>query len=285
MPRTSPRRRLTLVASLAAVPLLAIAAPATATTDVKVVPPPPMGTFSHPTRIDNRYFPLVPGTEYFYKGSITEAGTVTPHSITFTVTDLTKVINGVQTRVVLDVDITGGAVQEAELAFFAQDDKGTVWNMGEYPEEFDNGKFVGAPSTWINGLAGAKGGPHMLANPQVGDTYTEGLVPSIDFFDVTTVVAKGQRVCVPVKCYDQVLVTHETSPLDPTSGTQVKYYAPGVGQIKVGAIGGDSKERLELARIRTLSASALQAVDRQVIMMDRRGHRVSDVYARTATVQ
>ena len=286
MPRTSClRRRPTLVAALVALPLLALAVPATAATGTKVVQPPPMGKFSNPTRIDNPYFPLVPGTEFFYKGTITEAGTVTPHTVTFTVTDLTKVINGVNTRVILDIDNTGGEVVEAELAFFAQDDNGTVWNMGEYPEEFDNGKFAGAPSTWINGLAGAQGGIHMLAHPRVGNTYTEGLVPRIDFFDVTTVFATGQRICVPVNCYTNVLVTHETSPLDPTSGTQVKYYAPGVGLIKVGAIGGDSQERLVLASLRHLNASALQAVDQQVRMMDRRGHRVSNVYARTATVQ
>jgi hypothetical protein len=273
------------VAALVALPLLALAAPATAASDTKVVPPPPMGHFSHPTRIDNPYFPLVPGTEYFYKGTITEAGTVTPHTVTFTVTDLTKVIDGVTTRVVLDVDNTGGEVVEAELAFFAQDDNGTVWNMGEYPEEFDNGTFTGAPDTWITGLSGAQGGIHMLAHPHVGDTYTEGLVRSIGFYDVTTVFATGQRVCVPVSCYTNVLVTHETSPLDPTSGTQVKYYAPGVGLVKVGAIGGDSQERLVLSSLRHLGSSALQAVDQQVRMMDRRGHRASNVYARTAPVQ
>ena len=283
--RSRPRRRLALVASLVVIPVLAMATPATASTSPKVVPPPPMGHFSHPTRIDNPYFPLVPGTEYTYTGTVTEAGQTVPHSIVFTVTDLTKVISGVTTRVVLDIDERGGEVQEAELAFFAQDDNGTVWNMGEYPEEFDNGKFVGAPSTWINGLAGAKGGIHMLAHPTVGATYTEGLVPRIDFFDVTTVFAKGLHVCVPVNCYDNVLLTHETSPLDPTSGIQTKFYAPGVGLIKIGAIGGDTKERVELSRLRHLSASALQAVDQQVRMMDRRGHRVSNVYARTAAVQ
>lgn len=280
-----PRRRLALMASLVTTPLLALAGPATASSTTKVVPPPPMGTFSHPTRIDNPYFPLVPGTEFTYTGTVTEAGKTVPHSIVFTVTDLTKVINGVTTRVVLDIDERSGQVQEAELAFFAQDDNGTVWNMGEYPEEFDNGKFVGAPSTWINGLAGARGGIHMLAHPTVGATYTEGLVQKIDFYDVTTVFAKGLHVCVPVSCYNNVLLTHETSPLDPTSGIQTKFYAPGVGLIKIGAIGGDSQERVALSRLRTLSASALQAVDDQVRMMDRRGHRVSNVYARTATVQ
>lgn len=282
---TSRRLRTAVVAGLASIPLLALTPPVSAAPSPQLTPPPPMGHFSHPTRIDNPYFPLVPGTEYTYKGSITEAGTSTPHSVIFTVTDLTKVINGVTTRVVWDRDFLQGQLQEQELAFFAQDDQGTVWNMGEYPEEFTNGHFAGAPSTWIHGLGGAKGGIHMLANPTVGATYTEALVPRIDFFDVSTVVAKGLRVCVPVDCFDRVLLTHEGSPLDPTSGVQTKFYAPGVGLIKVGAIGGDSQERLELTSLKVLGAAAMQTVDQAVRMMDRRGHRVSSIYARTAPVQ
>jgi hypothetical protein len=243
-----------------------------------------MGHFSHPTRIDNQFFPLVPGTEFTYRGTITSAGKSTPHSVIFTVTDLTKVIGGVTTRVVLDQDFLAGQLEESELAFFAQDDQGTVWNMGELPLELTNGHFTGAPDTWINGLAGAMGGPQMLAHPVVGRTYTEGLVPRIDFFDVATVKALGLHVCVPVDCFSGVLLINETSPLDRTGGIQTKFYAPRVGLIKVGAIGGVDQERLKLVSLKVLGAAALQAVDRTVRMMDRLGMRVSNVYSRTAPV-
>ena len=95
------------------------------------------------------------------------AGT-TPHSVMFTVTDLTKQIDGVRTVVALDQDFLQGELQEQELAFFAQDDAGNVWNFGEYPEEYENGKLTGAPSTWIRGTGGAYGGIHMLGQPAVG---------------------------------------------------------------------------------------------------------------------
>jgi hypothetical protein len=67
--------------------------------------------------------------------------------VVFTVTDLVKVVDGVTSRVVHDVDRQDGEVTEAELAFFAQDDRGNVWNLGEYPETFENGKFAGAPTS------------------------------------------------------------------------------------------------------------------------------------------
>ena len=41
--------------------------------------------------------------------------------------------------VVWERDYTEGEEVEAELAFFAQDNYGNVWHMGEYPEEYENG--------------------------------------------------------------------------------------------------------------------------------------------------
>lgn len=51
--------------------------------------------------------------------------------------DLTKVIDGVRTIVLFDVDVQDGKVIESELFFVAQDRDGIVWTLGEYPEEYD----------------------------------------------------------------------------------------------------------------------------------------------------
>lgn len=276
------------VSSVVVVPLaLALGAPARAGSSDVIPPMSPsnMPDFSHPTKIDNEFFPLEPGTEWVYKGTVTEAGGSTPHEVIFTVSTLTKVIDGVKTRVVWDRDFGDGELEEVELAFFAQDDKGRVWNFGEYPEEYANGKFDGAPNVWITGLDGARGGIHMLADPEVGDAYVEGLVRKIDFYDVSTVAAKGLNNCVPTGCYDDVLYVKETSPLDKTSGIQTKYYAPDTGLIRIGAIGGDSQERMTLRSMKVLHGDALDAVDQEVKRLDRRGHRISDVYSETDPVR
>jgi hypothetical protein len=244
-----------------------------------------VASFRHPTRIHNRFFPVAPGTQYRYSGSVTEGGTSTPHTVLFTVSHLTKKIHGVTTRVVWERDLSGKTLEEAELAFFAQDDRGRVWNFGEYPEEYEDGRLTGAPSTWITGLAGARGGLHMLAHPSVHSRpYAEGLVPAIRFYDVSRVAATKRRTCVPVRCYRNVLIVNETSPLEPDSGVQVKYYAPGVGLVRVSSAGGDSQERLRLTSVTKLKGAARRAVDRAVRRMDRRGHRVSAVYSRTRPV-
>lgn len=239
------------------------------------------GRFTHPLAVHNRFFPLTVGTEFIYHGTIVENGKATPHSVTFTVTDTFKTVGGVRTVVAWDRDFLEGKLQEQELALFAQDDQGNVWNFGEYPEEYESGKFTGAPSTWIRGVAGAYGGIHMLSHPRPGMKYREGLVPAIEFDDVSVVARTGQVNSVPAGCYHQVLVVDETSPNDPTSGHQIKYYAPRTGLIRVGARGGDSQEFLTLTAVRHLGPAEMAKVRAAVLAMDKRAYRISKVYRST----
>lgn len=242
------------------------------------------GRFTHPLAVHNRFFPLTVGTEFIYHGTIVENGKARAHSVTFTVTDTFKTVGGVRTVVAWDRDFLQGKLQEQELALFAQDDQGNVWNFGEYPEEYENGKFTGAPSTWIRGVGGGYGGIHMLSHPRPGMKYREGLVPAIDFDDVSVVARTGQVNSGPAGCYHQVLVVDETSPNDPTSGHQIKYYAPRTGLIRVGARGGDSQEFLTLTAVRHLGPAEMAKVRAAVLAMDKRAYRISKVYRSTGPV-
>lgn len=232
--------------------------------------------FSAPVTVDNPMFPLTPGTEYVYQGKIVEGGESKAHSVVFTVTGLTKVVGGVPTVVAWDRDFLEGKLQEQELALFAQDDRGNLWNFGEYPEEYENGKFTGAPDTWIRGVRGAYGGIHMLARPAAGMQYAEGRIRSIGFYDLSRVVSTSQATCVRRGCFQHVLVVDEWSPGAP--GHQIKYYAPGVGLIRVGARGGDSQEFLSLTAVRHLGRDGMARVAAAVLAMDRRAYRVSKPY-------
>jgi hypothetical protein len=239
-------------------------------------------------RINNRFLPYVPGTQFFLDGSvILQDGKPHAHRIETTVTDLTKVIDGVRTMVVFDVDIQDHKVIESELFFVAQDGDGTVWTLGEYPEEYDRGKLAGAPRTWISGLAGARAGIAMLAKPRVGTpTFLQGLAPKVQFKDCATVFKTGQRTCVPVHCFNDVLVTDEFAPLDPAGGHQRKSFAPGVGTIKVAAAGGVDPEALQLTKAAKLCPAEFAKVREQALKQDHRGYTVSkDVYAKTPTAQ
>jgi len=240
--------------------------------------------FDHSTHIHNRWLPLTPGTQLVYEGSaIVDEGGRQPRRVVTTVTDLSKVIDGVRTLVISEKDYTAGQLSEPELAFFAQDNAGNVWLVGEYPEEYENGKFDKAPA-WISGQKGARAGIAMLAEPRLGTPdYAQGYAPPpVDFTDRARVYKTDQQTRVPVGSYKNVLVTEEFNPDEPGS-FQLKYYASGVGNVRVGWRGKkeEEKETLELVELNHLSPEALAKVRRDALEMDQRAYERSEVYRET----
>src|SRR5215211_4972205 len=239
--------------------------------------------FDDPTRIDNRWLPLTPGTQLVYEGSAIDDGERISRRVVTTVSDLSKVIDGVKTLVIWERDFTAGQLSVPELAFFAQDNAGNVWLVGEYPEEYDEGEFDKAPA-WISGQKGARAGITMLAEPRRGvPTYAQGYAPPpVDFTDRARVYKTGQQTCTPVECYENVLVTEEFNPDEP-GAFQLKYYAPGVGNVRVGWRGEkeEEKEKLELVDYQHLSQQALAKVRRDALEMDKRAYERSEVYRET----
>ncbi len=244
--------------------------------------------FGRSTQIDNQWMPMKPGTRFVYEGTtIEDDGTAVPHRVEINVTDLTKVIAGIRSVVTWDLDYSDGELVEAELAFFAQDNDGNVWRMGEYPEEYEDGEFITAP-TWIHGLEEARAGIMMQANPQPGTpSYSQGWGPAVDWTDRGQVDQMGQKTSVPAGSYEEVLVIAETSQSEPDA-YQLKYYAPGVGNVRVGwkGAGEKTKETLELAKIEQLSPEALAEVRTKALEMEKHAYKVSkNVYAHTAPLE
>lgn len=236
--------------------------------------------------IDNKWNPLKPGMQFTTTGEVKSAdGSVSAHSVVHTVTGLTKVINGVKTLVLWDRDYSDGVLAESELAFFAQSKTtGSVWLFGEYPEEYENGKLAGAPSTFISGIDKAQAGTAIQGSPHRNTpAYVQAYAPSVDFLDCGRVLYKNLRVCVKTGCYNDVMVIDEFNPLEPPSaGHQRKFYSAGTGLIKVTAVGGEDQEFMDLVKIKKLSSAELASVNAQALKQDKRGYTVSpDVYAKT----
>jgi hypothetical protein len=243
--------------------------------------------FSEPLTIDNKWLPLTPGTQFVLEGESNRGEGIEKHRVVFTVTDLTKVINGVRTVVMWDRDFNGEVMAESEITFFAQDDKGNVWLLGEYPEEYEKGQFAGAPSTWIAGLAGAKPGILMPAHLKLGaPPFLQGFVPDIDFQDVAKVHQVGQEVCVPAGCYRDVTVIDEWDPLhQPEDGHQLKFQAPGVGNIRVEAVGSVEAETLVLVEVRKLGPEEMAKVRQEAMKLDRHAYEANARWAATPPVE
>jgi len=240
------------------------------------------------TAIDNQWLPLVPGTQFVYDGTANRGSGQGAHRVIFTVTDVTKWIDGVRTLVIWDRDLQDGQLVEEELAFVAQDRSGNVWNLGEYPEEHEDGKFAGAPNTWLAGHEDAQAGVAMRAAPRVKtSSYFQGLAPKIDFQDKAVVSKEHQKTCVPVDCYKDVLVVDEWNPLEqPQDGHQFKFHAPGVGVVRIEARGGQEQETLVLTKLHRLGSEEMHQAQERALQLDRHAYDVAPgVYGDTARAE
>jgi hypothetical protein len=196
-------------------------------------------------RVDNPFFPLLPGTAFHYWG-VTENGK-TPQGDDEVVTSKTKKILGITATVVEDTVTSHGKPIERTLDWYAQDKDRNVWYLGEDTRELHHGRFVKMPDSWEAGVDGAQAGIIMPGHPSVGQAYRQEYYPG-HALDQARVLGSGGRVTVQAGSYAHTLLTAETSPkLDP-GVVERKYYAKGVGDVKEQTIKGNH-ERIELIRV------------------------------------
>jgi hypothetical protein len=187
-------------------------------------------------RIDNRYWPLEPGTTFHYTGMRGP----TPQTDDELVTHQKKRIFGISCTVVRDTVSEHGRAIERTLDFYAQDKHGNVWYLGEDAFERQHGRFVKASDSWRSGVDGAKPGIIMPAHPHPGDRYRQEYYPPGQALDEAHVLGTRGPVEVPNGRFKRSLVVSEFSPLEPQ--TEEKYYVAGVGEILERVVKGHHEE-------------------------------------------
>ncbi len=216
-------------------------------------------TFTRPLTIDNPYFPLVQKSQFKY--DVTEGGTLTER-IVVSVPAKTKTIQGIQTQEVRDtVYRADGKLKEDTVDWYAQDDNGNVWYLGEKVTNYlydDQGHFLRTTSggTWEAGVNGAVAGIIMEAVPKVGDRYYQEFNAN-DVLDQAAVLAKGESATVPKGAFTNLLRTRDTSVKEPT-GLKDKLYAPGIGILE--EIGYDhiTSEVIELTKLTSVKLNGVE---------------------------
>jgi hypothetical protein len=210
--------------------------------------------------IDNEWLSWDVGDRFIWNGHTVEEGERIPRRIVFTVTDMTKKINGIDALVGWDRDFRDGKLLETELVFFAQDKGGNVWHLGQYVEMYDEeGVFDGGHAWMVGHVEGAKAGIHMRAEPKLGTRPTSmGFAPPPYFWhDVSKTDAVAKRTCGPSRCWKDIVVIDEYEPSKP-GAHQLKYYAHGIGNVRVGWRGNDpDQEVLYLDKVVRLGPEAM----------------------------
>jgi len=193
--------------------------------------------------VDNRFFPLRPGTRYFYKG---EEDGEAETNITV-VTHDRKNILGVSAVVVLDRVFVHGELKEKTFDWYARDKEGNVWYLGEDTKEYEDGRVVSTEGSWESGKHGAKPGIIMLAHPRVGDEYRQEFLAG-EAEDQAEVVARDLDVTVPYGSFHNCIRTVEFTRLEP-GVKEAKLYCPQIGFVKARDVQGPHT-RLVLTRVR-----------------------------------
>ena len=232
------RRLLTLAGSILSLALLVPITHALAAKGPGSRPPPNCPSFDptafhKPTRVDNPYFPLAPGTRFTYNGSVKNTSVV---DIVY-VTHNTPTIDGVATVEVRDRVYEAGVLTEDTLDWYAQDDRGNVWYFGELATQLPDGTHAGS---WTAGVDGAQPGYIMEAAPKAGDAYCQENAPSVAQ-DAAEVLSVSASRSVPFGSYSgNVLQTKDYSLLEPKN--ENKFYARGVGMLEAISTTGPSED-------------------------------------------
>jgi hypothetical protein len=190
------------------------------------------------TKIDNPYLPLAPGSRWVYHDRLTGERTVVR------VTNETKrIANGVTARVIRDTVRKKGRVVEDTSDWYAQDERGSVWYMGEDTKEYAHGKVSSTEGSWEAGVDGARAGIAMPGHPRVGRQYRQEYYAG-QAEDMARVLSVDDQVEVPAGHYKRALLTREWTPLEPDV-LEYKLYARGVGVVLETTVSGGA-ERNEL---------------------------------------
>ena len=178
---------------------------------------------------ENSYFVLEPEHQVILEGQ--EDGEEL--QLTMTVLGETKVVDGVETRVVEEKESEGGNLVEVSRNYFAIcKPTNDAFYFGEDVDIYEDGEIVSHEGAWLAGQNGAKAGMIMPGNVEAGMKYYQEIAPGVAE-DRGEIVNVNDTLDTPAGNFQNVLKTEETNPLEPNE-KEYKFYAPGTGLIQEG---------------------------------------------------
>jgi hypothetical protein len=192
------------------------------------------------TDIDNPWWPMRPGTTWIYRETDAEGN---EQRVVVTVTGETRRVMGIEARVVHDIVTENGETVEDTYDWYAQDQDGNVWYLGEDTKEYEGGEVVSTEGSWEAGVGGAQAGIAMPGEPEVGLKYRQEHDAG-EAEDAAQVLSLDERAEAPAGSWEGVLMTKDFTPLHPEI-LEYKFYAQGIGPVVVlGVSGGIGREEL-----------------------------------------
>lgn len=175
----------------------------------------------------NPFFILEPGYQAVIEGDGEK------HVIT--VLEETKMVDGVETRVVEEHESKNGKVIEISRNYYAISKRtNSVYYFGEDVDIYKDGKVTSHDGSWLSGVKGAKFGLMMPGVPLLKGRYQQETAPGAAM-DRAEIVSISETIKTPAGEFKNCLKIEETTPLEP-GNKGYKYYAPGVGLVQDGSL-------------------------------------------------
>ena len=174
----------------------------------------------------NDYFILEPGYQLVLEGK--EKGKT--FQLVISVLNETRMIGGVETRIVEEKESVGGKLVEISKNFFAYcQETGSIFYFGEEVDMYKNEKVVSHEGAWI-AEGKNKPGVVMPGKLMVGASYLQENAPGVAM-DRATIISLRENVETPSGTFTNCLKTEESSALHPGE-KEFKFYAAGIGLVK-----------------------------------------------------
>jgi len=175
----------------------------------------------------NPYFILEPGYQLVFEGG--------KERLVITVLDETKLVDGVETRVVEERETKDGKLVEVSRNYFAISRRtNDVFYFGEDVDIYKNDKIADHSGAWLAGAGGSKFGLMMPGEARLKAKYYQEIAPKVAM-DRAEIVSLSETVKTPAGEFRNCLKVEETTPLEP-GVREYKYYAAGVGLVQDGSL-------------------------------------------------
>lgn len=169
----------------------------------------------------NPYFILEPG----YVLTLADGDV----KLVITVTDKTRIVDGVETRIVEERESKANHLTEISRNFFAISRRtNSVYYFGEEVDIYKDDKVVKHEGAWLSGVNGARFGLAMPGLPLARARFYQEIAPAVAM-DRAEIISVSENLSVPAGKFKNCLKTEDSSQIEP--GKEFKYYAPGIGLI------------------------------------------------------
>ncbi len=209
------------------------------------------------------------------RSGTTEVGSrKVPHQVISTMTDVTRMIDGVQVIAMLDQSTDSGEIAQVGFDYFGLDKDRNVWIMGGYTEDYQGGVYIDVENAWLGIATGGEPGVLMpgVVTMETPRWFIGTPGPQEDP-SVAEPVAVGVTTTVAFGVFQDVRAIREggINAID----NEIKYYAPGVGVIfndpKLKSLHQDS---FELVNLIELSPQGLAEASQVVLDLEQHAREV-----------